>query len=165
MSDHTHTRLETTDGTVIMYLAPNVKYQPVYQNKLHSQARPRGEPQISRDVSMWSTEFTLQGDLQDSDALPQAHEDDLAALDANWSAPVSAIEQKNRMTHYLIDVGGPFCLYDGDDEYTATSKSEVDRSNGVFPTVQVSEWRPPRDANKSASRVGYTLKLQLGVER
>lgn len=163
MSDHTHTRLETPDGTVVMYLAPNVKYQPVYQNELHSQTRPEGEPPISRDIGMWGVEFTLQGDLQDSDNLPPAHEDDLVALDPDWTAPVSAIQQKNRLAYYLIDVGGPFYLFDGDDEYTAENAQQVDRQNGVFPTVQVEEFRPPRDAGKP--QVGYTIKMKTGVER
>lgn len=163
MSDHTHTRLETTDGTVIMYLAPNAQYRPVYQNNLHSQTRPEGEPPISRDIGMWGMEFTLQGELEDSDALPAAHEDDLVALDAEWSAPVSAVQQKNRLAHYLIDEGGPFCLFDGDDEYTATSASELNRQRGVYPTVQVEEFRPPRDAGRS--RVSYTIKFKAGVER
>lgn len=163
MSDHTHTRLETPGGTVVMYLAPNASYQPVYSNELQSQARPSGKPPISRDIQMWATDFTLRGELVDSDNLPQAHEDDLLALDADWSAPVSAIEQKNRLTHYLLDVGGPFYLYDGSDEYTAESEAAVDRANGVFPTVQVSEYRPPRDAGQS--QVSYTIKFTLGVER
>lgn len=163
MSDHTHTRLETTDGTTIMYLAPNAEYRPVYQNNLHSQTRPEGDPPISRDIGMWGMEFTLQGELEDSDNLPQAHEDALVALDSAWSAPVTAVQQKNRLAHYLIDVGGPFCLFDGADEYTAESANSVDRQNGVFPTVQVEEYRPPRDAGRS--RVSYTIKFKTGVER
>ena len=162
MADHTHTRLETPGGTVIMYLAPNTQYRPVYQNDLHHNARPRGEPPITRDISMWSSQFTLQGELVDSDALPQAHETDLVAL-SGWSAPVSAAQQKNRLTYYLIDVGGPFYLYDGADEYTAESESAVDRENGVFPTIQIEEYRPPRDAGKS--RVSYTIKCKMGIER
>jgi len=163
MSDHTHTRIETPGGAVVMYLAPNAKYQPVYQNDLHSQTRPEGEPPISRDIGKWGMEFTLQGDLVDSNDLPQAHEDDLVALDSNWSAPVTAVQQKNRLAYYLIDVGGPFYLYDGADEYTAESASAVDRANGVYPTVQVEEFRPPRDAGMS--RLNYTIKFKAGVER
>lgn len=163
MSDHTHTRLETPGGTVVMYLAPNAEYRPVYQNELHTATRPRGKPPISRDVGMWGAEFTLQGELVDSDDLPQAHETDLAALDSGWSAPVSAVQQKNRLAYYLIDVGGPFYLYDGSDEYTAESESAVDRAAGVYPTVQVDEFRPGRDAGKG--RVMYTLKCKTGVER
>lgn len=163
MSDHTHTRLETTDGTVVMYLAPTAEYRPVYSNELHSQTRPDGAPPISRDIGMWGMEFTLQGDLEDSDNLPQAHEDALVALDSGWSAPVTAVQQKNRLAYYLIDVGGPFYLYDGADEYTAETGGQVDRAAGVFPTVQVDEFRPPRDAGKS--RVSYTIKFTTGVSR
>jgi hypothetical protein len=163
MSDYTHTRLETPDGTVVMYLAPNAKYQPVYKNDLHSQARPRGSAPISRDKRMWSTEFTLQGELVDSDDLPPAHEADLVALDDSWSAPVTAVQQKNRLTYFLLDVGGPFYLYDGADEYTAEDESEIDRANGIFPTVQVEEYRPPRDAG--LARLNYTVKFREGVER
>lgn len=163
MADHTHTRLETPDGTVIMYLAPNAEYRPVYQNQLHSQTRPEGEPPISRDIGMWGMEFTLQGDLEDSDNLPPAHESDLVALDSNWSAPVTAVQQKNRLAYYLLDVGGPFYLYDGEDEYTGESEGQVDRQRGVFPTVQVEEFRPPRDAGQS--RVSYTIKFKTGVTR
>lgn len=163
MSDHTHTRLETPAGEVVMYLAPNAEYRPVYKNDLKAQARPRGKPTIARDQQMWTTEFTLQGTLEDSDNLPVAHEDDLVALNSNWSRPVTAIQQKNRMTHFLLDYGGPFYLFDGTDEYTAESQSAVDIENGVYPTVQVDEWRPPRDSGKS--RVEYTLKMKTGVSR
>lgn len=163
MSDHTHTRLETLDGDVVMYLAPVAEYNPVYQNDVESNGLPNDRAPIARDFGLWTGEYTLQGELESSDALPVEHEDDLVALDSEWSRPVTARQQINRMTHYFMDVGGPFVLIDGDDEYRATSNSEVNMQRGVFPAVIPTEWKPPRNAG--FSRVEYTAKFKIGVER
>lgn len=162
MSAFDEIRLEK-DGTVVMYLAPNASVRPVASNDLQVKRRPRGRPAIARDVARWKDEIVLRGNFEDSDQLPEDHEAALVALDSDWSAPVSARQQVNRIDHFVHEVGGPFELYEGGNQYTATDPSEVDRRAGVFPTVQISEFRPPSDAG--GSRYEYTLKCVQGVVR
>lgn len=157
----TYLKSPKTNETVI-YFAPTAEYNPIWKNDLFAKARPNGKPVMARDNNLWTGEFTLQGVFEDSDSpLPPEHEDALLALDSDWTAPVTARQQMNRLLYYLTRVGGPFYLIDGSDEYRATSASEVDVYNGVYPAVFPTEIRPPRKAGKT--RVQFTVKFKMGV--
>lgn len=159
MSRHTEIRWETQDGTVISYLAPNFEVRPVSDNDLKGAPRPRGEPAILRDFQLFNDEITLQGEFLNSDEYPDSHASDVEALIG--SSPATAREQINRIMYYIHSVGGPYHLYEGTDEYTAANKSETDWENGVFPKVQLDQFRRPSQGG--FSRFEYMIKFRLGV--
>jgi hypothetical protein len=160
MSDHTNIRLETTGGTVVAYLAPNFKIEPVAKNDLFSQARPRGKPSISRDQQVITHQVVAQGVFEHSENLPPAHASDLETLFGH--APVTAREQVNRLFDYMIQEGGPFHLYDVADEYRY-SEGSIDYEAGKFPPVNIDEFRPPSEGG--FERFNYMIKMIVGVER
>lgn len=160
MSNHTDIRLETTGGTVVAYLAPNFKIEPVAKNNLFSQARPRGKPAITRDNKMVQHQIVAQGVFEHSENLPAAHKNDLETLFG--TAPVTARDQVNRVFDYMIQEGGPFHLYDVTDEYKYGT-GNVDYSSGKYPPVQIEEFRPPSEGG--FERFNYMIKFEVGVER
>lgn len=163
MADHTDIRLETTGGTVIAYLAPNAETTPVLDNDLFTAQPARGDPSIVRDVQKISFEITAQGAFEESSALPSAHKNDLENLFGK--SPVSAMDQINRVVHYLHDPaeGGPFRFYWRGNTFTATSQSAVDFSAGTYPVVSVSQFRPPTKGG--FKRGEYTIKMTVGLPR
>lgn len=161
MSDHRNVRLETTDGTVVAYFAPNFEVKPRFSNDLHEAERTGEDPTIVRDGQRYSHELSVQGVFEDSPNLPQAHADDVEALVGSSSA--TAREQVNRLVYYATQVGGPFHLYEGDDRYTATDPTDVDLQNGVYPAVQIAEVAPPSQAG--LPRFEYAVDFVVGVPR
>ena len=164
MSDYTHTRLEK-DGTVVAYFAPGFEVNPVLKNKLNVIDRPKvdeTETQVSIAMDLFKIrhEVTVQGVFEDSDNLPNDHKNALESLFGH--SPVTAREQVNRLRYYMLVKGGAFELYEGSDEYTATSKAEADPQNGIYPTVFIDEIRPTRMGGHS--RFNYTIKFVTGVE-
>jgi len=158
VSDHTNIRLETTGGTVIAYFAPNFTVRPVLDNDLKGGRRPREQPPVTKDLQLIKPEISIQGAFEHSDELPEPHRNDLQTLFG--SSTVTARDQINRIRDFM-NQGGPFVLYDGPDEYSATSSSGVDRANGVFPVVNIDQFRPPSQAGHS--RAQYTVKMRVGV--
>lgn len=152
------------DGTrdVVAYFAPNFEVNPVLKNDLFAADRPRGRGTVARDNQVYRFEIVIQGSFEDTRNLPDAHADAVAALDSNWSRPVTARQQVNRIKDYLINYGGPFELYEGNDEYTAYDQANADYANGLFPTVQVDEFRPTREMG--SPRFEYMVKMIVGED-
>lgn len=167
MSAHTNTRLETADGTVVAYLAPNFEVNGISDNDLTADARPRGEPMLARDLQLISFEVTAQGQFEHSDQLPSGHVTDLESI-VGHSAPITAREQVNRIREFLHDrtmtadgtVAKPFHFYDGPDSYDNVA-GDIDWAAGQFPPVNVSAFRPVDEPG--AGRYEYTLSLQVGL--
>jgi hypothetical protein len=160
MSAHTEQRLETPDGTVVAYLAPTMEVSPTFDNSLNSNPIPDSQKTIVRDLRLFEHEIVFQGTFSHSDDLPPAHQNDLQTLFG--SLPVTARDQVNRIIRFAYEQGGPFYLYDGSDEYTAESASNIDVANGVFPTVQVGQIRASRE--ETFIREGFTLQFSIGLE-
>lgn len=170
MADHTDIRLEKS-GTVVAYFAPNAEAVGVADNTLEPSggaALPGDSPARIRDFQKITDEVTVQGvfmPTHDPDTgqqnLPDAHVSDLETVFGK--SPVTAKDQVNRIRHYIHTEGGPFELFDGPDEYTASSGTGVDWQNGVFPVVQVKQLRPTSVGG--LRRIEYTMKLEVGTPR
>lgn len=165
MADHTEVRLEkpreNAANEVVAYFAPNFEVQPSFDNDLFTAERAADRPAVVRDNRQYSHELSIQGVFEDSDRLPQAHRDDVEALVG--SSPATARQQVNRLVYYATQVGGPFHLYEGDDEYTAESTGAVDIENGVYPAVQIASIEPPSQGG--LSRFEYSVQFVAGVPR
>lgn len=170
MADHTEIRLEK-GGDVVAYFAPNAEAVGVADNALEPSGGaplPGNRPQRVRDFQKISDEVTVQGTFMPSHDpntgqpnLPDPHVADLQTVFGQDI--VTAKDQVNRIRHFIHAEGGPFELYDGGDEYTAGGSSGVDWENGVFPVVQVSQFRPT--SLGGVNRIEYTLKLTVGTPR
>ena len=160
-TDHTDVRLETPDGDVVAYFAPNFEVTPQFSNDLYTAERSEKAPAIARDNLRYTHELSVQGIFEHSDALPPAHAEDLEGLFE--TSPVTARDQVNRLVYYATQVGGPFHLYEGEDEYTATDAEEVDVEAGVYPTVQIAGVQPP--SHGGLSRFEYAVDFVVGVPR
>lgn len=168
MADHTDIRLEK-NGDVVAYFAPNSEAVGVADNSLEPKGGaplPGDRPQRVRDFQKISDEVTVQGVFMPTHSdgqqnLPDAHVSDLESVFGK--SPVTAKDQVNRIRHFMHTQGGPFELYDGSDEYTASGASGIDWENGVFPVVQVSQFRPT--SLGGVNRIEYTLKLTVGTPR
>lgn len=161
MTDHTDVRLETPDGTVVAYFAPNFEVDPSLSNDLHVAERAQGRPTIARDNRLLSHEISVQGVFEHTNNLPSAHASDVESLVG--SSPATARDQVNRLVHFVRDVGGPFHLYEGADEYTAHDESAVDVQSGVYPVVQVANVKPP--SHGGLARYEYSVSFVVGVPR
>lgn len=160
MADYEAIKLTKQDGTVVAYFAPAFKVTPVMKNELIKKVMPKNKGTKIRDINKWQWEVTVQGQFEHSDNLPQDHQNALESLFG--SLPVSARQQVNRIRHLIQTTDEAMFLYENADEYTATSKSEIDIENGIFPTVVVEEFRPPRTGGHS--RFQYTVKLVVGFD-
>jgi len=160
MSDHTSQRLETQGGKVVAYLAPTVEVSPQYQNDLQVQSRPDSEVIIARDLALNEYEIVFQGAFEHSDNLPEPHRNDLESMFGGL--PVTPRDQANRVIDFAFQQLGPYELYDGDDEYTATTEGELDISSGVYPTVEIEQVRP--SSNAGEPRRGFTIRLVAGFD-
>ncbi|AXR81489.1 hypothetical protein [Natrarchaeobaculum sulfurireducens] len=149
------------DRDVVAYFAPNFEINPVLKNDLYAADRPQGRGTIARDQQRYRMEVTVQGVFERSDNLPRAHANALQDL-FDTSGLVTPRMQVNRIKHYLLSVGGPFELYDGSDEYTAYDQDDAEYNDGVFPTVQVDEFRPTRDMG--SPRFEYMVKFVVGED-
>lgn len=161
MSDHTNVRLETPDGTVVAYFAPNFEVKPRFSNDLHEAERAGADPPVVRDSQRYTHELSVQGAFEDTANLPAAHADDVETLIG--TSPASPRDQVNRLVYYATQVGGPFHLYEGADEYTATDESGVDVQSGVYPAVQIADVSPPSQAG--LPRFEYSVDFVVGVPR
>lgn len=161
MSTHLHTRLETTGGTVIAYLAPQFEVHPSDQNDVQSVARPSEEPPRIRGKQLWTSELTVQGAFEHTDNLPQPHASALRTLFGQSN--VSARDQINRLRDQVVyGAGGPYHFYHGADEYVNEIASGVDASVGQYPVVEVEELRHPQEAG--LDRSSYMVRLTVGVD-
>lgn len=160
MSDHTNQRLETQSGDVVAYLAPTLEVNPNYDNDLQEEPLPDTEGSVVRDLSLFSHEIVFQGAFEHSDNLPDAHATDLDTLFGGL--PVTPRDQVNRIIAFAYQQLGPYELYDGSDEYSATSVSGLDVANGVYPTVDISQVRPTSNAGEP--RRGFTIRLSVGFD-
>ena len=167
-ADHPHQEIALVktyeDGSrdVVAYFAPNFEINPVMKNNLFSADRPRGRGTVVRDNQLYRFEIILQGTFEDSRNLPTVHEYELLALDDDWDEYVTPRMQVNRIKEFLMNEGGPFELYEGEDEYTAYEMEDADYANGRFPTVQVDEFRPTRDMG--SPRWEYMVKFIVGED-
>ncbi len=165
MTNHTAVRLEKhfDDGTtdVVAYFAPNFEVRPSFSNDLFTATQPNENPAVARDNRTYSHEVEVSGSFEHSDNLPAAHASDVESLVG--STPATARDQVNRLVYYATQVGGPFRLYEGADEYTATTASDVDVANGVFPVVQIDQIDPPSEGG--IARQEYSVSFVVGVPR
>ncbi|NEU57107.1 hypothetical protein [Halorussus sp. MSC15.2] len=165
MADHTEVRLEkpreNADDDVVAYFAPNFEVQPSFDNDLFTAERATSRPTVARDNQQYSHELSVEGVFEDSDRLPDAHRADVEAMVG--SSPATARQQVNRLVHYATQVGGPFYLYEGTDEYTAESTAAMDVQNGVYPAVQIASVEPPSQGG--LSRFEYSVQFVVGVPR
>jgi hypothetical protein len=161
MSEHTNFRLETPGGDVVAYFAPNFEVQPAFKNDLFEAERTQNEPTVVRDNQLFSHKLSVQGVFEDTDNLPPDHASDVEAMIG--SSPATARDQVNRLVHYATQVGGPFHLYEGGDEYTATSAEAMDVESGVYPVVQIESVKPPSQGG--LSRFEYAVEFVVGVPR
>lgn len=156
---YTNIRLEKTDGTVIAYFAPNFEVRPILDNDLFANALPRGSPTIVRDLRKYQHEITLQGVFEHSNNLPSDH---ATALENLFGfSPVTARDQVRRVQRIALNTGGPFHFYDDPDQYTETDEANVDIANGIYPTVNLDQFRPPSQGG--LDRQEYVVKLSVGV--
>ena len=177
MSDHTEIRIEhpstsVTGSRVVAYFAPNFEVNPIGNNDLKpagGRPMPRDRPARVRDFREIMHEITVQGvfeDTHDPDTgtpnLPSEHTEALQDV-FDTSGPVTARDQVRRIWYYFQVVGGPFELYEGEDEYTASTGDDVDRENGTFPVVQISQFRPPSMGGHS--RMEYMIEMAIGTPR
>lgn len=154
-------RLETQDGTIVAYFAPAFQVTPISRNDLVKTVLPRNRGAQIRDLNKWLWEVTVQGDFEHSDNLPADHK---AALEAIFgSLPVTARQQVNRIHHYARITDEGMFLFDAGDEYVALNLGEQDLEAGIFPTVFIDEFRPPRTTG--LSRVNFMVKMTVGFER
>jgi len=161
-SDHTTTRLETTDGDVIAYLAPQAETRPVEQPNLRttSDSTALDAPTVL-DPRQIQTELQVSGVFEHSENLPSAHQSALQTLFG--SLPVTPRDQKNRVLEFQLasGEGGPFNFYDGPDSYDVDPGGTVDWA-GSFPTVQISQFRWRALGGTEENRMQYTLQLLVG---
>lgn len=177
MSDHTEIRMEhpttsVTGSNVVAYFAPNFEVQPTGNNDLKPEGglpMPRDRPARVRDFREIMHEVTVQGVFEDTHDpesgtpnLPSEHISDLQSM-FDTSFPVTARDQVRRVWHYFQNIGGPFELYEGDDEYVHTNPSDVDYLDGEFPVVQISQFRPPSMGGHS--RFEYMVQCVVGTPR
>lgn len=160
MTDHTSTRLETTDGTVIAYLAPEATVQPGLGNDLTTTRDSEGlaAPTVA-DTLLVQTELRVQGVLEHSENLPAAHATDLDTVFSGL--PVTPKDQVRRIRYFMAGgaAGGPYNFYHGDEHYDVDPGGTVDWDT-AFPTVQISQFRTRgRDRQH---RLEYTFVLQVG---
>lgn len=150
-------RMDDGSREVVAYFAPNFEINPVLKNDLFAADRPRGRGTIARDNQVYRYEVVVQGVFEDHWNLPDDHAQALDAIDAR-----TARQQVNRLKEFLLNEGGPFELYEGFDEYTAYDMDNADYANGVFPTVQVDEFRPTREMG--SPRFEYMVQFIVGQD-
>lgn len=160
MTEYDAMRLTKQDGTVVAYFAPNFKITPIMKNDLKNEPMPYERGTKVRNILKWTEEFTVQGQFEHSENLPDDHKTALESLFGK--SPVTARDQVNRVKWAAKSYESAFYFYDNTDEYTATSPSEADYKNGVFPTVFIDEFRPPRTGGHS--RMEYMTKFIVGLE-
>jgi len=160
VSDHTTTRLETTDGTVIAYLAPAVTVQPTLGADLTTtrDSEALAAPTVA-DTLLVTTELRAQGVLEHSRNLPGTHANDVESLIGGGIATPQ--DQARRIQYFMAggEGGGPYYFYHGDEHYDVEPGGTVDWDT-AFPTVQLSQFRT-RGRNKEL-RLEYTLIMQVG---
>ena len=147
---------------VIAYFAPNFEINPVMKNNLYAADQPRGRGTIARDNQVYRLEVVVQGVFENTKSLPSDHANAIKSMDSSWSGEVTPRQQVNRIKHFLMNEGGPFEFYEGEDEYTAYDMEDADYQRGVFPTVQVDEFRPTRDMG--SPRFEYMVKFVVGED-
>jgi len=162
VAPHEEIRLETLDGTVIAYFAPNAEVTRSFDNDVTQEGLPGGdEASLVLDFGQWTTEVTVQGFFESSEGLPQAHADDLETLFGK--SPVTAQDQFNRLVGFTAyGQTGPYALYNEGNEYTATGQAGVDVQAGTYPAVAVSQIQPSRVSGET--REAYTVRFNAGVE-
>jgi len=156
MSDYSTVRLEK-NGTVVAYLAPSAEVNIAYNNEVQTYEYEGKNKAI--DYRRVRQEVTIQGEFKDSDDLPTAHTSALQSLFGE--STVTRRQQANRVRYYMHQVGGKFDLYVGDDEYTASSQSDLDQANGVFYQVTIDEYRQREVPGKQL--LNYTIRFVMGV--
>ena len=158
---HDAIRLETTDGTVISYFAPSFEFEPSWNNDVTENPVPGNNSlPLILDLNEWTAEITVQGTFEDSTNLPQEHRQALLSLD-DWTEPITAQQQVDRLTDMVVYGGSaPYHLYVEGREFTATSPSQVDPANGVYPAVSVTEIRTPQEAG--LNRDEYLVRFAIG---
>lgn len=166
MAPHEDIRLETTSGDPIAYFAPNAETNRSFDNELVNNALPGADTSaLVMDFSQWMGEITVQGEFEHTDNLPQAHQNDVVALNSNWSLPVTAREQFNYLISVVVfEQQGPFHFYHEGDKYTAETQEDIDvKNNSRYPAVSVSQIQPALSSGQT--REGYTVRFQIGVEQ
>lgn len=156
-------RLETSDGDVIMYLAPEFENEVAYNNDVTTNGLPGEEnPPLNLDLGQWTMEVTVQGQFETSTNLPSEHRQALLDLES-WTEPITASQQVWRILDFVAHgrASPPYHLYLGEWEFTAATNGSIDPLNGVFSNVAATEIRPSEEAG--LSRDEWLLRFSLGT--
>lgn len=157
-------RLETIGETVIVYFAPTFEVVPQDQNDIFQTPRSADRSTVVRDNGLWTSELTVQGAFVHSDEMDSDFRE--ATQDLFGQQTVTPQDQINRLREFTV-YSEPSALrfYHRDNEYRATTESDVDIADGVYPAVSVTELRMPEEGETSAVRTEFLVRLSIGVSR
>lgn len=147
-------------STVIAYLAPNFKVEPLMKNNIINHPRARGRGPRVIELRRIILELVVQGTFLDSTSLPSDHA--LALTTLFGEAPgtlITAVRQVNRVMDQMWD-GGVMQLENGDDTWEANSSATLDIAAGTYPAVYLAEARP--GANAGVTKREYMLRFIPG---
>lgn len=157
-------RLETLDGTVVAYFAPNFEVNPQYNNDVTDVPRQGDRPARVVGNGLWTQELVVQGTFMHSDEVNPDFREALQDLFA--AQTVTAIDQVNRLCDMVVySETESFVLHHRGNEYAATSVGSIDAANGIYPAVTPSELRMPEEAEWSHSRTDYMVRMSSGIPR
>ena len=158
-----HFEVRDSDGTPIVWLYPfdSVSFDTGDDEVTHRAPSDSEEPSIARPGFKITETLKVSAVFKHSSELNAGHRQALTNLfGAN---EVTQLDQYNRLNAFFNDRGAPpFEVTLAENEYTARSRSAVDRANGAYPTVVV--------GGVSATYSGYrqgmsvTVTLAVGVE-
>ena len=163
-SNYDTIRLETTDGTVVIYFAPTFEVVPQDRNELLETPRGGADISVVRDNGLWQTELTVQGAFHHSGLVPPDFE---SALQSQFGQQViTPLDQINRLREYTVyDEPAVFHFHHRENAYTKTSADDVDVADGDYPAVGVAELRAPEEGETSTERIDFMVRLSVGVLR
>lgn len=161
-SDHTTTRLETTGGDVVAYLAPEAVVRPDIKRDLstNNKASQLAAPVVGDTLTVTS-EPRVTSVLEHSDNLPADHRDALETVFG--SLPVTPRDQVRRIRYHMADAskGGPFNFYHQGESYDTPPDGTIDWQTS-FPQVQISQFRTRARGGVETTRMEVTLVLTVG---
>lgn len=147
-------------STVITYLAPNFKVEPVMKNNIINHPRARGRGPRVIELRRIILELVVQGTFLDSTSLPADHVTALETLFGETPGTlITAVRQVNRVMDYMWE-GGEMQLKNGDDDWKASTSGTLDIAAGTYPAIYMAEARP--GANAGVTKREYMLRFIPG---
>lgn len=162
MGNYDDIRLETKDGEVIAYFAPNFEVNPMDRNEIGHNPRVN-RVALVRNRNKWTSELTIQGNFEHSEEVPIEHKNALESLFGK--SPVTPQDQVNRLRAFTVysDSEESLNFYHMGNSYIVSRSSEVDVLSGLYPEVAVGEIRTPEEAG--LGRKEYMINLLIGEGR